>query len=329
MNSPTTRALTLLELLQSHDDISGPALAERLGVDGRTLRRYVSRLQALGIPVVSERGRYGAYRLGAGVKLPPLMFSEDEAVAVSVGLLFADRLGGAQQARTKLERVMPTALRQRLRTLSATVRLDVTRPVDDLPSDVLLQLSAATHARQRVALTYGAANAQVTLRELDCYGLAWRGGRWYAVGFCQLRHAVRSFRLDRIQTVQPMAQRFTPPDGFDAVAHLAQGLATLPRAHAVQVQLKTDAATARAELFDAIGLFVPRADGVLLYSQTDDLAWYARQLARLSFDFEILQPPALHQALQAQATRLLALAQHQTQTHDSVPNQPLAIVNAA
>ena len=109
MDSPTTRVLALLELLQSFDEISGPELARRLNVDARTLRRYITRLQALGISVVSDRGRYGAYRLSAGVKLPPLMFSDEEAVAVSIGLLFADQLVGVvggtisvQSARSKL-----------------------------------------------------------------------------------------------------------------------------------------------------------------------------------------------------------------------------------
>ncbi len=318
MDSPTTRVLALLELLQSFDEISGPELARRLNVDARTLRRYITRLQALGISVVSDRGRYGAYRLSAGVKLPPLMFSDEEAVAVSIGLLFADQLVGVvggtisvQSAHSKLERVMPAELRKRLRALSVTVQLDVSKPVDSLPSEALLRLSAATHSRQRVALSYGAANQAMTERELDCYGLAWRGGRWYAVGYCHLRHDVRSFRLDRIQSVQTLGQTFTPPDGFDAVAHLAQGLATMPRAHAVQVRLKTDMATARAELFDAIGLFVPDGNSVLLHSQADDLAWYARQLARLSFDFEIIEPLALHQALREGAARLLEMAQKQ------------------
>ena len=307
MDSPTTRVLALLELLQSHDEISGPELARRLDVDARTLRRYITRLQGLGIPVVSERGRYGAYRLSADGKLPPMMFSDEEAVAVSVGLLFADRLGGAQSARSKLERVMPIELRKRLRALSATVQLDVSQPLAQLPSEVLLRLSAATHSRQRVALSYGAANQAMTERELNCYGLAWRGGRWYAVGYCHLRHDVRSFRLDRIRSVQILVQAFIPPEGFDAVAHLAQGLATMPRTHAVQVRLKTDLVTARAELFDAIGLFVYDGNSVLLHSQADDLAWYARQLARLSFDFEIIEPLALHQALRDCAVRLLKM----------------------
>src|SRR2546427_12586177 len=87
MYHPTTRVLTVLELLQSHRQISGPKLAERLEVDIRSVRRYITMLQDLGIPIETERGRYGTYRLRPGFKLPPLMFTEDEALALTLGLL--------------------------------------------------------------------------------------------------------------------------------------------------------------------------------------------------------------------------------------------------
>ena len=314
MTSPTTRVLAVLELLQSHDALSGNALAQRLEVDGRTLRRYISKLQELGIPVVSERGRYGAYRLTPGSKLPPMMFTDTEAVALSVGLLFAKQLGlaaagsGAQSAQAKLERVMPKGLGAKLRAVGETVQLDLSHAASAIPSEALLDMSAAAHGRHRVRLQYGSARGEMTEREFDCYGLAWRGGSWYGVGYCHLRHDLRSFRLDRIQSIALLKTVFAPPQDFDTVRHLALGLASLPRAHAIAVRLKTDMTTARAELFEAIGLFHPAGDEVMLYSQADDLAWYARQLARLSFDFDVLEPAELHQALRDCATRLHRLA---------------------
>lgn len=204
MPSPTTRVLALLELLQNADELSGTELASQLDIDSRTLRRYVTKLQSLGVPVQSVRGRYGAYRLMPGSWLPPLMFNNQEAVAVSVGLLFARQLGladtvaGAHSAQAKLERVMPPTLRGKLRAVSSAVQLDVSQPVATLHSESLLEMSAAAQGRYRVRLRYSAANQEVTQREFDCYGLAWRSGRWYAVGHCHLRGDLRSFRLDRI-----------------------------------------------------------------------------------------------------------------------------------
>jgi predicted DNA-binding transcriptional regulator YafY len=312
MLTPTNRVLALLELLQNTDGLSGAELARQLEVDSRTLRRYITKLQDMGVPVQSVRGRYGAYRLMPGSKLPPLMFTDQEAVAVSVGLLFARQLGladtvaGAHSAQAKLERVMPHALRGKLRAVSSAVQLDLSQPVASLHSESLLVMSVAAQERYRVRLGYEAANGEVTEREFDCYGLAWRSGRWYAVGHCHLRGGLRSFRLDRILSVTPLTVSFLAPFDFDAVRHLALGLATMPRMHTIVVRLKTSLATAQAELFDAIGVFRPVEDSVMLYSQADDLPWFARQLARVAFDFEVIEPPELLDAITACAQSLLA-----------------------
>ena len=324
MASPTTRVLALLELLQNADEFGGAELAQRLEVDGRTLRRYVTKLQGLGVPVQSVRGRHGAYRMVPGAKLPPLMFSDLEAVAVSVGLLFARQVGladtvaGARSAQAKLERVMPPALRSKLRAVSNAVQLELSQPVASLHSERLLDLSAAAEERYRVHIHYSTAHHEESERDFDCYGLAWRNGRWYAVGYCHLRCGLRSFRLDRIQSIVPLAVGFLPPFDFDAVRHLALGLATLPRAHAITVRLNTSMATARAELFDAIGVFRPVSTAVMLYGQADDLHWFARQLAQASFDFEVLEPPALRDAIRDSAQRLLRLAEGPTQAEQCV-----------
>lgn len=314
MYSPTTRVLTVLELLQTLGRSTGAELARRLEVDGRTLRRYIGKLEDLGIPVLAERGRYGCYSLVAGFKLPPMMFTDDEALALSVGLLAARQLGlahaapAAESAQAKLERVMPPKLTRRVRALAETVQLDLARALPAGDNQALLALSEAAHARQRVQIRYQSAESAVSLREVDVYGLALRNARWYAVGHCHLRGGTRTFRIDRVQAIEPRLATFTPPQDFDAVKHLALGLATLPRAISVQVLLKTDLATAREQLFETIGLFQPCESGLMLHSQTDDLRWYARQLARLECDFEIIQPGKLRTELAAQARHLLSLA---------------------
>src|SRR3954451_2024448 len=127
MYHPTTPVLTTIELLQAHPRLSGPQIAERIEVDGRTVRRYITMLQDLGIPVEAERGRYGAYRLRPGFKLPPLMFSDEEALAVVLGLLVARRLGlavaapAAEGALAKLERVMPAGLRAQVQAVEGAL----------------------------------------------------------------------------------------------------------------------------------------------------------------------------------------------------------------
>ncbi len=323
MAKPVTRVLAVLELLQAHARISGSELAERLGVDRRTVRRYIAALEELGIPITAERGRDGAYMLVPGFKLPPLMFSDDEALAIAVGLLAARGLGlsqtapAAESAQAKLERVLPDSVRRRVRAVDETVALDLSRPPNKAggtaaapaDSEALSSLAAAAQGRQRVHLRYGAPGQAVTERDFDAYGLVWLAGRWYAVGMCHLRGGVRSFRLDRILAVREPAgspRRFVRPTGFDALAHLKLSLATLPRAFAAEVLLRTDLATARRELYPMLGVLEWTAEGVVLRSQADDLGWLAQELSRLPFEFQIRSPVALRRALAGHARRLLA-----------------------
>ncbi|WP_211443167.1 helix-turn-helix transcriptional regulator [Collimonas humicola] len=313
MYHPTTRVLAVLELLQTHGRMSGAEMAARLEIDGRTLRRYIVTLEEMGIPITTERGRHGGYALMAGFKLPPMMFTDDEALALAIGLLAARSLGLAEaapavaSAQAKLERIMPANLKRRVSAVDETVRLDLSQATSPDNNAALITLSAAAQNRQRVHLHYRSAQGDDSERDFDAYGLAYRGGRWYVAGMCHLRKDVRSFRLDRVRQVQLLAQQFTRPPAFDALAHLSFSVATIPRAFAVEVLLKTDLISAREHLFDAIGIFEQTEEGVLLHNQSDDLDWFARQLARLPFAFEIRQPPALRDAVRLCAQRLLSL----------------------
>ena len=311
MAHPATRVLAVLELLQTHGRMSGSELARRLEVDGRTLRRYISVLEDLGIPITSERGRNGAYMLVAGFKLPPMMFSDDEAMALSVGLLAARSLGltegrsAVASAQAKLERVMPANLKSRVRAGDETVTLDLTRAAPPGDNRALAVLSAAAQAERRVHMHYRSSKGEVSERDFDAYGLLYRNGCWYVGGHCHLRKGLRSFRLDRVAEVTMLETGFKRPADFDAGAHLDFSIATLPRAISVEVLLKTDIKTAMLELGEHIGLFEPCAGGVLFKTQTDSIDWMARQLARLSFGFEIHAPAALMLSLKAHAGRLL------------------------
>ena len=158
MSHPTTRVLAMLELLQARRQLSGAELAAGLGVDQRTVRRYALRLADLGIPVTAERGRYGGYRLLPGYRLPPLMLTDDEAAAVVIGLLAAERLGqpvvGITTALAKIQRVLPAALSERVAALRQTLGFD---PVQH----VTRSLAAVPHAHEiEVVLATTLENAQ-------------------------------------------------------------------------------------------------------------------------------------------------------------------------
>ena len=194
MYNPATRLLTVLELLQAHPQLSGQALAERLEVDPRTIRRYIIMLQDMGIPVEAERGRYGGYRLRPGYKLPPLMFNEDEGLALVFGLLLNRRLGrgmvgtAMESALAKIERVMPLGLSERVQALQATLTVEMPTVNADPPaSEVVMTVSTALHQSRRLMLGYKSWDGLETTRRFDPYGLVYRVGYWYTVGYCHLR----------------------------------------------------------------------------------------------------------------------------------------------
>src|SRR5262245_54909590 len=314
MSRPTARVLATLELLQTHGRMSGAELARRLQVDPRTVRRYIVTLEELGIPVTAERGRDGHYMLVSGFKLPPMMFTNDEALALSIGLQAARGLGLAEAqaavngALAKLERVMPTTLRRRVRAVGETVAIGLSRSRSPVDNHALGTLSEAAQTETRVRMRYRAGQGEETDRDFDPYGLAYREGRWYVVGWCHLRRGLRSFRLDRVQAVHALAMRFTRPSGFDFLGHLVFSLATLPRAFFIEVLLKTDLQSAQREVLPAVGVLEWTGEGVVLRAQADSLPWVARELARLPFPFEVRQPSALRKAIADVASRLRSAA---------------------
>lgn len=310
MYHPTTRVLAVLELLQTHRRLTGMELAQRLEVNIRTLRRYITILQDLGIQIIAERGRYGAYELGVGRKLPPMMFTNTEALSLALGLLAVEHLSllevapAIESARAKLERVLPLELRDQFRALAEAVTFDWNKNPKASSSEIILTLSIAVHLRQRTHLLYRSSEGEETERDFDPYGLAYHQGKWYAVGWCNLRMDLRSFRLDRVIKVDLTDITFNPPKYFDAMAYVVQAIASVPRQFTFEILLITDLVSAKGEIMDVLGTLELLGDGVLLRGSTDDLNWLARQLAKFSFDFVVREPEDLRVALRNLAEKL-------------------------
>lgn len=314
MSGPTVRVLTLLELLQSHHRLSGTELAAQLGVDKRTVRRYIQALEALGIPVTTEQGRDGGYMLVAGYKLPPMMFTHEETLALSLGLLAAKKLNLAEteaaisSVQAKLERVMPAKLKSRTRLIANTINLMLPEPAPASRGLPLSPLLDALEQQRSVQIRYASYHPKPIERRVDPYGLLFRRQHWYLSGFCHLRQDLRIFRLDRIQQLTVLAQTFTRPAQFNAADHFNASLNQMPGNLSVEVVLHTDLNSAAQELGLTASLLKPHANGLLLSFQIDSCDCLALWLSQLPFDFTILQPTELKQALKNQAQRLLRLA---------------------
>ncbi|MBB4908372.1 helix-turn-helix transcriptional regulator [Actinophytocola algeriensis] len=221
MPKTSARLLALLSLLQTRRDWPGALLADRLDISQRTVRRDVDRLRELGYPIEATKGPDGGYRLGAGTELPPLLFDDEQAVALAVALQVAATTGAgieeaAARALNTVRQVMPARLRHRIDTFRITaVERSTVAPVE---SGVLVALSAAVHAREVLRFDH-----RSEPRRAEPHHLVTWGGRWYLVAWDLDRADWRTFRADRISPRIPTGPRFTPRElpGGDVAAFVA------------------------------------------------------------------------------------------------------------
>jgi predicted DNA-binding transcriptional regulator YafY len=313
---PTARVLTVLELLQAHGRMTGTELARRLEVDIRTVRNYVETLQDLGIPVEAKLGRYGGYRLRPGYKLPPLLFTDDEAGALTLSLLMAREYGLAttepaiEGALAKIERVLPASTRDRIQAMERTVVFESSAERAASPLAAVVALSAAVHSGHAVRLHYRSARGEVTERVFDPYGVVAHEGIWYTIGHCHLRQSQRLLRLDRILQIEGTSEAFPLPVPFDALAAVQRALAEVPRVWPVEVWLKTTLEEAQRATRLSMGHFAEADGGVLVRSEVDDLPWMARLLAGLGIPFRIHHPPELRTVLREYLRTVAHYADH-------------------
>ncbi|MGM0430843.1 MAG: helix-turn-helix transcriptional regulator [Pseudomonadota bacterium] len=312
MTGPTTRVLALLELLQSHKRLNGTEIAQMLGVDKRTVRRYIRALEDLGIPVTTEQGSHGGYMLVAGFKLPPMMFTHEETLALSLGLLAAKtlQLTDASPALTsvqaKLERVMPEHIQARTRSI--TQHTNLLLPDVGLPQEqsLLMPLMEAIESQRRVKVIYIGKDKTELQRELDPYGMFYRLGHWYIGGFCHLRQALRTFRLDRLAEVNLLKVTFERPTNYNAADQFKRSLCAMQGNLKVRVLLHTDLDTAAKELSSNSSILKQEGDSVFIETTVDSAYWFAWWLSRLPFAFTVISPDALKKALRQRAEQLIS-----------------------
>lgn len=310
MYSPVERLLTVLNLLQARASITAAELAERLEVNARSVRRYITMLQDLGIPVEAERGRYGGYRLRSGFKLPPLMWTEEEAVAVTLGLRAAESLGfgrsqpGVASALAKVERVLPLHIQEHVQAVQHVVTLHPETTSAQGTGMWVSALSTAAYRGQRAWIVYRSKEGEQTERTLDCYGLLHLEGQWYAIGYCHLREAIRMFRLDRILRVESREEYFTRPRNFDLLTYALQAIRALPSRWLAEVLLKATLDQVRRAIPLTYAALEERRNGILLRIYDDDLDGLARFLVNLGCPFVVIQPPELLEALEQLAARI-------------------------
>ena len=263
---PIMRVLTVLEVLQARDSVTGAELAERLEVDLRTVQRYIVRLKDLSIPVESSRGVGGAYRLKPGFRLPPLLLTNEEAFALSLGLHSLRQVGlsafapATEGALAKLGRVMPEPLRASIRTVDDVVAIEPGPWVVTTSVESLVRAATAIRTGRRVRFDYESHEGARSRRRIEPYALMHTDGRWYLIGYCLTRKAMRTFRLDRASRIEIGAGTFQRPRDFDARKYMQQGMPFIQSRYQIDVWIEMPMEEAR-QMFMPSRVAIESEDG--------------------------------------------------------------------
>lgn len=319
MPDPTERLLKLLGLLQSSGGLSGLELARRLEVDVRTVRRDIDRLRNMDYVIDASAGSPG-YQLRGGTSLPPLLLTDDEAIALSVGLLLAvgtsvaDIADTASRAVAKLEQLLPSRLRSQAADLiNATETVIERRPT--IPRQALTGLSAAIRDHRRIRFDYRSHGSTVLeRREAEPYRLVHARSNWYLLGWDLDREDWRTYRVDRITPRTLRGQIFTPRPHPDAARSVALGIAAAPYRVQGVVLLECAAADA-AELVGSAGMLEPADEhSTYFHAGADSIADLAAHIASLGVPFGAIDPPELRRALAEMGARIQQSLNSPTET---------------
>jgi predicted DNA-binding transcriptional regulator YafY len=312
MLTTTTRLLQVLALLQSRRFWSGSELARELGVTERSVRRDIDRLRQLGYPVHATGGVGGGYQLGAGKELPPLPLTDDEAVAVAIGL--RDAASGpirgledaSVRALAKLEQVLPKRLRRRVDAIQAvTVRLREGAPA--LDAEALATLATACRDAELVTFEYRDHGGRTSARRVEPYRLVHTSSRWYLLAFDLDREAWRTFRVDRIAARPLPRHRFRPRPlpADDVAAYVSQQIASDVYRHRARVTVHAPADEVGARMSGVAARIEPAGPRrCVVHTGGDSLEGLAFHLGWLGFEFEVHEPAELREHLRQLAERL-------------------------
>ena len=311
--NPTARALLALELIQGMPGITAERLGERLGVSDRAARRYVSTLREAGIPIESIRGPYGGYRVGRGLRLPPLVFSAAEALGLVMAVLDGhheaadptDPVGGALG---KIVRALPEAVAAQAEAVRRAAAPAPDRGAARPDPGTTTALVQACTEHRRVRLDYRTEAGTEWVNEVDPWAVVVRHGRWYLLCWSYAAGALRAYRVDRVRSVEALDASFTPPPDLDPVALLESHLA-VGWEHEVEVVFEAP--------LEEVGHCVPRSLGRLealsdttsrLVGSTSNTWSYAAQLAGVPAAYRVVKGPELKATARAMGERLLAAA---------------------
>ena len=296
-------------MLQRRMTWRGPELAQRLGVDVRTVRRDVDRIRALGYVVESTPGTTGGYRLGIGTEMPPLLLDEEEAIAVAVlfGVSASMALPGIERATVatlaRIDRLLPPKLQRQVKALRAAT-IPLARVPDPVPVAGLAPLAQACDAHEIVTFNYRSRDGVRSTRRAEPYRLVATARLWYLVAFDLDRRDWRTFRVDRVKQVRLTGHTFEPREQVDAGRMVAAALSAAPYRYVAEVRFSCTSEQLARRVPPNVGVVEPDGEGALLRIGADDAEWLAGYLIGLAVPFEVLRPADLRDQVRKIAERV-------------------------
>jgi predicted DNA-binding transcriptional regulator YafY len=311
--SPTARALLALELVQGSPGISADRLGDKLGVSERAARRYIGILREAGIPIESVRGPAGGYRLGRGLRLPPLMFSAAEALGLVMAVLdghhdAGDPADAVGSALSKIMRALPEPVAAQAEAVRRTTAPAPDRSAARPDPAITATLVQACSSRRLVRLDYRTEAGSEWVADVEPWAVVVRHGRWYLLCRLPARGATRAYRIDRVRAADLLDASFAPPAELDPVAMLEAHLAV---GWEYEVEVVIDAPFARVArcVSRAIGRLESIDDHTCrLVGSTSNPMWYAEQLAAIPASYRIVRGDEIRKAARTIGERLLASA---------------------
>ena len=309
MSNVATRLLSLILLLQSRSSWKASELAVELNVSERTVHRYMAMLEEMGIPIYSERGPHGGFSLVRGYKLPPLLFTAEEATVLYMGANLVREVWGqtyddaVTAVTAKLDNVLPDDLREEVSRARQSLVVGGLTRMDYRPWETTIhRLRQCIGDRRCVRLLYrGFARQEDTDRVVEPYALTLQWGLWYLVGFCHLRQELRTFRVDRIQQATLLKDRFTVPRDFSVREYLARSMRFEP-AYTVAVHLEASVAPDVRERHGHWMEVTDHADSsITVRFGVAGLAWATGWVLTHGPAAKVLEPPELAARVRAAA----------------------------
>jgi predicted DNA-binding transcriptional regulator YafY len=296
MADPALRLLRLLGLLQRRSKWSGADLAQELGVEPRSIRRDIDRLRGLGYHVEGTPGSSGGYRLTGGNDVPPMLFEDDEAMAVAVvlGLSAGAALPGMERstlsALAKLDRLLPPRLSTQLNALRAAT-VSLVAPTEVVSTESLISLAQACDNNLLANFSYCAHDGRQSERRVEPHRLVASDRRWYLVAYDLDRADWRTFRVDRATAVKTPGHTFVPRELDDPARMVAEAISTTLYEHRVLVRVESSAEELARHIAPYEGVVDSAGDGSSIVELgADNFDWLAGYLVGLGITFEVLEP---------------------------------------